>query len=158
MLWHNSREWIFRCIIGLYFDKYSNRLNKKDQFYSAQPRYLTLSTIIQCMKHEWISSLKLAIAFFSLFIPAVFFRCSRKLCRRQSIHSCFFMWLYNSLFVTWTTCFDLYRPSLAIACFIIIIIIIICNCLAPRILALNQVSAEDYIRKYLNESLNLGTW
>jgi len=21
------------------------------------------------------------------------------------------MWLYNSLFVTWTTCFDLYRPS-----------------------------------------------
>ena len=26
---------------------------------------------------------------FSLFIPAVFFRCPRKLCRRQSIHSCF---------------------------------------------------------------------
>ena len=44
----------------------------------------------------------------SLFIPVVFFKCSRKFCRMQSIHS---QSLYIRVYFTirhWTTCFDLY--------------------------------------------------
>jgi hypothetical protein len=49
---------------------------------------------------------------FSLFIPAVFFRCFRKYCRFQSIHSQFYVSIYL-LYVTRTTCFGLsyFRPS-----------------------------------------------